>query len=129
MSTMRSDWHRHRSEPKRVEIEALDRFDLIAEEIDADGQADLLAGLFKIARQIDIDDSAAHGEIAGDFDLIQPVVAMLGEPDDQLLRLELLARLQSVSMSCVELLARGDRLHQRLDRRDEHARSFATLAA
>ncbi len=84
---MRSDGQRL-ERAQRVEVEPLDRFDLVAEEIDAGRQADLVAGVGVLAGEIDIDDPAAHGKIAGHFDLIQPVVAMLGEPDDQLLRLQ-----------------------------------------
>ena len=78
---------------ERIEVEALDRFDLVVEEIDANGEADLVAGFREFAGEVDVDDPAAHGEIAGDFDLIEPVVAMLGEPDDQLLRLPRSGRL------------------------------------
>src|SRR2546421_99965 len=74
-----------------IEIEMLDRLDGVAEEIDADGEADLIARFFVLAGEIDIDNSAAHGKIAWDFDLIESVVAVLGEPDDELFGFEGLA--------------------------------------
>ena len=101
-----------------VEVEALDRLDLVAEEVDAGGEADLVAGDVVVAGQVDVDDAAADGEVAGDFDLFEAVVAVLAEPDDQLLRLQLVARLEDPD-ELVELLARRHRLHQRLHRRDQ----------
>jgi len=68
-------------------LEALDRFDLVAEEIDANRQAHLLAIHVEFAGEIDIDDPAAHREIAWYLDLLQAVIAVLGQPDDQLFRL------------------------------------------
>ena len=96
------------SELSRVEIEALDRLDLIAEEIDAGGEADLVAGCFVLARQIDVDDPAANGKITRHFDLFETVVAVLGEPDDQFLRLQFLARLEGANEQ-IQLLAGRDR--------------------
>ena len=88
---MRMDWSVFAG-AECVEIELFDRFDLIAEEIDADRQADLVGFLFEIAGEIDVDDPAAHGEIARHFDLVETVVAVIGEPDDQLFRFEVVAR-------------------------------------
>ena len=77
-----------------VEVEALDGFDLVAEEIDAGGKADLVAAGFEIAGEIDVDDSAAHGEIARHFNLVEAVVTMFRKPDDQLFRLKVIASLE-----------------------------------
>jgi hypothetical protein len=58
-----------------------------------------------LAGEIDVDDPAAHGEVAGHFDLIEAVVAMLGKPDDQFFRLERLA--SAGSRGLVELIEGG----------------------
>ena len=75
-------------EPSESRSKALMDSDGVAEEVDADRQADLVAAVF--AGEVDVDDPAAHGEVAGHLHLLQPVVAVIAEPDDQLLRLQVL---------------------------------------
>ena len=53
----------------------------------------LFACFVKFAGEINVDDPAADREIAGHFDLFQPVVAVIGQPDDQLFGFEFVARL------------------------------------
>src|SRR5207248_1244977 len=79
---------------ERVEVEAFDGFDLVTKEIDADRHADLFAGFGELAGKVDVDNASADGEIAGDFDLVEAVVAVLGEPDDEFFGLELLGGLE-----------------------------------
>ena len=97
-----------------VEVEAFDRLDLVAEEVDTGGEADLVV----VAGQVDVDDPAADCEVAGDFDLVEPVVPVLGEPDDQLLGLQLVAGVDRAD-ELLELTARRYRLHERLHRGDQ----------
>ena len=61
----------------------------------------------------------AHREIAGPFDLVEPVVAVVGQPDDELLGFDLIAGGDRAD-GVFQLIARRQRLHDRLDRRDEH---------
>src|SRR4028118_537839 len=48
----------------------------------------------------------AAGEFAGDLDLLEPVVPVVAEPDDQLLRLQLVARLERADEVLELVLAR-----------------------
>ena len=103
---------------QRIQIKMFDRFDGVAEKIDADGEADLIAGFFLLTRQINIDDPAANREISGHFHLIKPVIAMLRKPDDQLLRLQRLAGANRPEQ-LIQLIQRGHRLHERLNGGDD----------
>ena len=89
-----------------IHIKPLDGFDLVPEEIEAGAKADEVSIALKIAGKIDVDDAAANRKIARHFHLIQPVVPMLGKPDDQLLRLHLRAALQ-VQHQMLELRREG----------------------
>ncbi len=80
----------------------------------------MFAGLGEDSGEIDIDDPAADGEVAGNLHLIESAVSMLGKPDDQFLRLKLLARLEG-EHELSQLLWRWDRLHDRLDGSDQDA--------
>ncbi len=82
-----------RREPSESRSNLLDRFDLVAEEVDAGGQPDLVPDASNSPGEVDIDDPAADGEVARHFHLLEPVVPVLGEPDDQLLRLQVCRRL------------------------------------
>ena len=68
----------------------------------------------KFAGEIDVDDAAADGEIAGDFHRFQPVVAVLGEPDDELFGRRRLPGPQRQDIFA-ELISRRDGLHEGLD--------------
>ncbi len=102
--------------PERVQVERLDALDRVAEEVDADRQPDLVAAV--LAGQVDVDDPPADGEVAGHLDLLQAVVAVLAQPDDQLLRLQVLPGLDRAD-DVLERVPRRHRLHERLDRRDQ----------
>jgi hypothetical protein len=107
--------------PQGVRIESANGLDLIAEEIHPNWEANFLPAHFEQAREVDVDNSAAHGEIAGHFHLIQAIVAMLGEPDDQFLDIQLLA-ISQVEDQILQLTSRGDRLHEGLNRCDQDGR-------
>lgn len=68
---------------KGLDIEGGKGFDLIAEEIDADG-------VF-VAGRPDVDDFTADGKIAGVFDGIEAGIAMIGEPANKTVAVEGLA--------------------------------------
>ena len=96
----------------------LDRFNLIAEEINANGEADLIAGFLEFAGQVDVNNPASHREITRHFHLIEPVIAMIGKPDDEFFRLEFLTDAEGAD-EIAQLIAAGHRLHEGMNGCDE----------
>ena len=66
-------------------VEAAQRLDLVAEELDAQGLA---------RGRVDVDDAAARGQLPGALHLLDPLVARRDEPGQQRIALEPLSRLQ-----------------------------------
>ena len=67
--------------------EPAQRLDLVAEQLDAHGPL--------LGRRVDVEDAAAHGELAALDDLLLALVAARDQPLERLVEVELLARPRS----------------------------------
>ena len=108
---------------ERVGVDAVDRFDFVAEVIEADapGTGGVLArAVIDAGGEIDVDDAAADGKVPGLLDGVGALVTGGGKPVGELARRVVKADAQR-QRQAVQQRRIGNGLHHGLDRGDDHA--------
>ena len=100
-----------------LDVEAADRLDLVAEELDPQR----IEGV----RRKDVQDAAVHAELAGHLDRRRPLEAPLDQPSQERVEIDLLADAQRPGCR-LPLRPAGDRLQQGRKTGDDHRRPIGT---